>query len=414
MAARNARGPRLSWHSWCASSRVADITTAALARPRPRGLAPSKDPAGVTARALELLLPRTDRQHIIPRRCAGFPGVSRILAGGLPRTLLIMSQAATAGIEVEGLVREFKNGPRAVDGIELEVAPGEIYGFLGPNGAGKSTTVLMLTTLLPPTAGTARVSGHDIIREGAAVRASIGAALQEAALDPLLTGRDHMRLQTTLQGLPKAKRRVRGDELIERVGLTDAADRKVGGYSGGMKRRLDLALALVHSPRVLFLDEPTTGLDPSSRADLWAEVARLARDDGVTVFLTTQYLEEADVLADRVGIIDRGQIVAEGTPETLKAEIGRPSVEAVPADRSDRDAVAGVLRRFGAVVPSPPGHAAVRLDSGEDLVAVVRALDSADVRVADLQLHQPSLDDVFLAKTGRKLDVDETPEEVAA
>jgi ABC-2 type transport system ATP-binding protein len=325
-----------------------------------------------------------------------------------------MSQPATAGIEVEGLVREFKNGPRAVDGIELQVAPGEIYGFLGPNGAGKSTTVLMLTTLLPPTSGTARVAGHDILREGPAVRASIGAALQEAALDPLLTARDHMRLQTSLQGLPKTIRRSRGDELIDRVGLSDAADRKVGGYSGGMKRRLDLALALVHSPRVLFLDEPTTGLDPSSRADLWAEVARLAREDGVTVFLTTQYLEEADVLADRVGIIDAGHIVAEGTPEALKAEIGRPSVEATPVERSERDAVADVLSRFGSVVPAPPGAAAVRLQSGEDLVAVVRALDAADLRVADLQLHQPSLDDVFLAKTGRKLEESDAPEEVAA
>ena len=311
------------------------------------------------------------------------------------------------GIEIDGLVREFKNGPRAVDGIELRVEPGEIYGFLGPNGAGKSTTVLMLTTLLPPTAGTAQVAGHDIVREGPAVRSVIGAALQEAALDPLLTGRDHLRLQTTLQGLPKSQRRVRGDELLRRVGIDDAADRKVGGYSGGMKRRLDLALALVHSPRVLFLDEPTTGLDPSSRADLWAEVARLAREDGVTVFLTTQYLEEADVLADRVGIIDAGHIVAEGTPEVLKAEIGRPSVEAVPADRADRDAVADVLSHFGSVVPAPPGAAAVRLQSGEDLVAVVRALDAADLRVADLQLHQPSLDDVFLAKTGRKLDADD-------
>jgi ABC-2 type transport system ATP-binding protein len=314
---------------------------------------------------------------------------------------------ATNGIEVNGLVREFKNGPRAVDGIDLEVAPGEIYGFLGPNGAGKSTTVLMLTTLLPPTAGSARVAGHDIVQEGAAVRAAIGAALQEAALDPLLTARDHMRLQTTLQGLPKAERRVRGDELIERVGLADAADRKVGGYSGGMKRRLDLALALVHRPRLLFLDEPTTGLDPSSRADMWNEVARLAREDGVTVFLTTQYLEEADVLADRVGIIDAGHIVAEGTPEALKAEIGRPSVEATPVERSEREAVADVLSRFGSVVPAPPGSAAVRLQSGEDLVAVVRALDAADLRVADLQLHQPSLDDVFLAKTGRKLDADD-------
>src|SRR3954466_6286035 len=308
------------------------------------------------------------------------------------------------GIEVEGLVRVFKKGPRAVDGIDLEVAPGEIYGFLGPNGAGKSTTVLMLTTLLPPTAGTARVGGHDTVRPGAAVRASIGAALQEAALDPLLTGRDHMRLQTTLQGVPKAQRRSRGDELLERVALPDAAGRKVGGYSGGMKRRLDLALALVHRPRVLFLDEPTTGLDPSSRADLWAEVSRLAREDGVTVFLTTQYLEEADMLSDRVGIIDHGHIVAEGTPEALKAEIGRPSVEATPADRGQRDAVAQVLAQFGAVVPAPPGVAAVRLDNGHDLTAVVRALDANNLTVADLQLHQPRLDDVFLTKTGRKLD----------
>jgi ABC-2 type transport system ATP-binding protein len=314
------------------------------------------------------------------------------------------------GIEVQGLVREFKNGPRAVDGIELEVRPGEIYGFLGPNGAGKSTTVLMLTTLLPPTAGTARVAGHDIVREGPAVRSVIGAALQEAALDPLLTGRDHLRLQTTLQGLPKNDRRTRADELLRRVGIEDAADRKVGGYSGGMKRRLDLALALVHRPRVLFLDEPTTGLDPSSRADLWAEVARLAREDGVTVFLTTQYLEEADVLADRVGIIDHGHIVAEGTPEALKQEIGRPSVEATPADRSQRDAIAGVLAQFGAAVPAPPGVAAVRLDNGHDLTAVVRALDASSLTVADLQLHQPSLDDVFLTKTGRKLDEAESDE----
>src|SRR3954465_6198694 len=160
-----------------------------------------------------------------------------------------------ASIEAEGLVREFKGGVRAVDGIDLRVEPGEIYGFLGPNGAGKSTTTLMLTTLLPPTAGTARVAGHDIVREGAQVRQAIGAALQEAALDPLLTGREHLRLQTTLHGLPKRERPRRGGELLERVGLTDAADRKVGGYSGGMKRRLDLALALVHSPRILFLDE---------------------------------------------------------------------------------------------------------------------------------------------------------------
>src|SRR5438309_306708 len=232
-------------------------------------------------------------------------------------------------IEAEGLVREFKRGPRAVDAIDLHVEAGEIYGFLGPNGAGKSTTVLMLTTLLPPTAGAARVAGFDVVREGPKVRASIGAALQEAALDPLLTGREHLRLQASLQALPRAERKTRADELIDRVGLSHAADRKVRGYSGGMKRRLDLAMALVHRPSVLFLDEPTTGLDIQSRTALWEEVGRLAREDQVTVFLTTQYLEEADVLADRVGIIDHGRIVAEGTPESLKGEIARSTVEAV-------------------------------------------------------------------------------------
>jgi ABC-2 type transport system ATP-binding protein len=314
----------------------------------------------------------------------------------------------TEGIEVEGLVREFKGGIRAVDGIDLEVAPGQIYGFLGPNGAGKSTTVLMLTTLLPPTAGTARVAGFDISRQGAKVRGVIGAALQEAALDGLLTGREHMRLQTGLQGVPKAERGTRGNELLERVGLSDAADRKVNGYSGGMKRRLDLALALVHRPRILFLDEPTTGLDPQSRSDLWDEVARLARESGVTVFLTTQYLEEADVLAGRVAIIDRGRIVATGTPESLKAEIGRPTLEVVPETRDQRDAVHAVLRRFGSPAAAAPGSVAVRLEEGAvQLADVIRALDAEHLRVQNLELHQPTLDDVFLAKTGRKLEAEE-------
>ncbi|HEX8066766.1 MAG TPA: ATP-binding cassette domain-containing protein [Thermoleophilaceae bacterium] len=308
------------------------------------------------------------------------------------------------GIEVDGLVREFKKGPRAVDGIDLEVAPGEIYGFLGPNGAGKSTTVHMLTTLLPPTAGTARVAGYDVVKQGPQVRSAIGAALQEAALDPLLTGREHMRLQTALHGLPRDERRRRGEALLARVGLVEAADRRVSGYSGGMKRRLDLALALVHGPRILFLDEPTTGLDPQSRAALWAEVGRLAHDEGVTVFLTTQYLEEADVLADRVGIIDRGRIVAEGTPAALKAEIGRPSVEAIPRDPSQRAALAAVLRRFGEESTSPRG-AAVRLTDGVDeLAAIVRAIDDEGIALANVELHQPTLDDVFLEKTGRSLE----------
>jgi ABC-2 type transport system ATP-binding protein len=308
------------------------------------------------------------------------------------------------GIEAHELVRVFKKGPRAVDGIDLRVSPGEIYGFLGPNGAGKSTTVLMLTTLLPPTSGTARVAGFDVVHEGPKVRAAIGAALQEAALDPLLTGREHLRLQTAMQGVPRGERKRRIDELLERVGLTHAADRKVRGYSGGMKRRLDLALALVHSPSILFLDEPTTGLDIQSRLALWAEVARLAKEEGVTVFLTTQYLEEADELADRVGIIDHGHIVAEGTPAALKAQVGRPTVEVVPGDPAERERAEEILARFGDPCASADG-VAVRLRSGEaDLAEIVRALDAEHLKVEQLQLHQPSLDDVFLAKTGRSLE----------
>src|SRR6478736_3824974 len=280
------------------------------------------------------------------------------------------------GIEAAGLVREFKGGVVAVAGIDLHVAEGEIYGFLGPNGAGKSTTVHMLTTLLPPTAGRATVAGFDVVKQGPDVRRAIGAALQEAALDPILTGREHMRLQTALHALPRGERKPRGDALLERVGLTGAADRKVKTYSGGMKRRLDLALALVHRPRLLFLDEPTTGLDPQSRNALWTEVGRLAKEEGVTVFLTTQYLEEADVLADRVGIIDHGHIVAEGTPTDLKAEIGRPTVEITPADPEQRDRVADILRRFGELVQVSPGSVAVRCAHGDlDLAEIVRALD---------------------------------------
>ena len=308
------------------------------------------------------------------------------------------------GIEAERLVRRFK-GVDAVNGIDLTVAPGEIYGFLGPNGAGKSTTVHMLTTLLPPTSGTARVAGYDIVKQGPQVRRAIGAALQEAALDPLLTGRDHMRLQTALHGIPRGERAERGDELLERVGLSLAADRKIRTYSGGMKRRLDLALALVHRPRLLFLDEPTTGLDPQSRNALWAEVGRLAKEEGVTVFLTTQYLEEADVLADRVGIIDHGRIVAEGTPAELKAEIGRPTVEVVPADPEQRDRLAAVLGRFGEIVQLSPTSIAVRCGHDEyDLAEIVRALDAEELHAANIQLHAPSLDDVFLEKTGRTLE----------
>ncbi len=319
-------------------------------------------------------------------------------------------------IEVRGLVREFKKGPRAVDGIDLTVAEGEIYGFLGPNGAGKSTTVLMLTTLLPPTAGTATVAGFDIAKQGPQVRASIGAALQEAALDRFLTGREHIKLQGSLHGMKGTDLKQRGNDLLERVGLTDAADRKVGGYSGGMKRRLDLALALLHSPRVLFLDEPTTGLDPQSRSALWDEVARLSREDGVTVFLTTQYLEEADALANRVGIIDHGKIVVEGTPDELKAEVGRSSVEIEPHDAVRLADLERALAPFGEPMVTRGTSASIRLNEGVgDVAAIVRALDAQGIVVHQLRLREPTLDDVFLEKTGRSLegsgddDEDETP-----
>jgi ABC-2 type transport system ATP-binding protein len=337
------------------------------------------------------ILRSTIRAPGYPKGCA-FTGSLHRYSGPVERA-----------IEVRGLVREFKGGIKAVAGIDLDVAPSEIYGFLGPNGAGKSTTVHMLTTLLPPTAGTALVGGFDIVKQGPEVRRTIGAALQEAALDPLLTGREHLKLQLALHGVPRHQRAGRTDELLERVGLRLAADRKIGGYSGGMKRRLDLALALAHHPRILFLDEPTTGLDVQSRSALWDEVVRLKREDGVTVFLTTQYLEEADVLADRVGIIDHGRIVAEGTPAALKNEIGRPTIEALPAEETDDVTLEQVLCRFGALQPSTAG-VAVRLDGHGDLADVVRALDASNVRVADLHLHAPTLDDVFLAKTGRSLE----------
>jgi ABC-2 type transport system ATP-binding protein len=318
--------------------------------------------------------------------------------------------SARNGIEVEGLIRQFKD-VRAVDGIDLRIEPGEIYGFLGPNGAGKSTTVHMLTTLLPPTAGRASVAGFDVVREGPKVRATIGAALQETALDPFLTGREHLRLQASLHGIRGDRRAELMERLLARVGLTSAGDRKIRTYSGGMKRRLDLALALIHGPSILFLDEPTTGLDPQSRTALWEEVGRLARDEGVTVFLTTQYLEEADVLADRVGIIDHGHIVAEGTPAQLKAEIGRATVEVVPEDTEERVRLAALLARFGTETAARPGAFAVQLNGHGALADVIRALDREDLRAAEINLHQPTLDDVFLAKTGRMLEGAEDEEE---
>ena len=319
-----------------------------------------------------------------------------------------VDSSAVPAIEVTALEREFEGGVRAVQGVDLEVAEGEIYAFLGPNGAGKTTTVRMLTTLLRPTGGSARVRGHDVVTEAAAVRRTIGVALQEAALDPLMTGRELIRLQATLHALPGPEGKRRGDALLGRVGLSRAADRRVGTYSGGMRRRLDLASALVHEPRVLFLDEPTTGLDPVSRKAIWEEVSALNRE-GTTVFLTTQYLEEADQLADRVGIISGGLIVADGTPASLKAEVGKPHLELGLADEQTEEA-ARVLAGFGRRLPERDGKLLVELDGGvNDVAKVVRALDEAGIAVGSLEVVEPSLDDVFVATTGEHLEGAEQP-----
>ena len=316
-----------------------------------------------------------------------------------------------AAIETRGLERTFDGDVKAVQGVDLEVAEGEIYAFLGPNGAGKTTTVRMLTTLLRPTGGTATVAGFDVVKQASRVRRAIGVALQEAALDPLMTGRELMQLQATLHGLSKAEARRRGEALIARVGLSNAADRRVGTYSGGMRRRLDLGTALVHEPNVLFLDEPTTGLDPASRAAIWDEVRKL-NDEGTTVFLTTQYLEEADQLADRVGIIDDGLMAAEGTPRQLKAQVGKPRLELSLAEGT-KEVCEAVLGRFGEPLPPKDGVVVVALEEGAAGIApIIRALDEAGIVVNDLHLVEPSLDDVFLEKTGRHLegaDAEEQP-----
>ena len=319
-------------------------------------------------------------------------------------------------IVASGLVRHFgaqNNVVRAVDGVDLEVRQGEIFGLLGPNGSGKSTTVRMLTTLLKPTAGTASVAGFDVVRQADSVRRSIGVALQDAAIDPLMTGNELLELQAVLYGIPPNAVRQRGNELLERVGLTAAADRRVGTYSGGMRRRLDLALSLIHQPTVLFLDEPTTGLDPMSRITLWEEVRRLNRE-GTTVLLTTQYLEEADQLADRVAIIDRGKIVKLGTPTDLKAEVGAPTLQITVTDTEQGPAKA-VLARFGELRPTAEGTLGVGLGGGATQVTdVVRALDEAGVKIHHLELNEPSLDDVFADATGHRLEGADTATAPAA
>jgi ABC-2 type transport system ATP-binding protein len=321
-------------------------------------------------------------------------------------------------VQADGLQRRF-DGTAAVAELDLRVGRGEIYGFLGPNGAGKTTTVRMLTTLLRPTGGRATVAGHDVVRDPGAVRLGIGAALQEVSLDPKQTGAELLRLQGRLYGLRRSAVTRRVEQLAALIDLGDALDRRVSTYSGGMRRRLDLAAALVHDPEVLFLDEPTTGLDPVSRARVWGEVRRLNEELGTTIFLTTQYLEEADALADRVGIIDRGRIVAEGTPAELKRSVGSDLIVA---------RVGGDPARVAPALREVPGVRQVDVRGDELVVAtgdgpaaltpVAVALAATEVPVRELTLRTPTLDDVFLELTGARMDDDDTdhpqPEEDAA
>src|SRR3954452_2482072 len=307
-----------------------------------------------------------------------------------------------AAVETRNLARRFDDVVAVAD-VDLAVADGDIYAFLGPNGAGKTTTVRMLTTLLRPTGGSATVAGYDVVRQASDVRRAIGVALQEAALDPLMTGAELMRLQATLHALPRAEVAPRSTALLDRVGLTRAANRRVGTYSGGMRRRLDLGMALVHEPRVLFLDEPTTGLDPLSRRAIWNEV-RALNNDGTTVFLTTQYLEEADQLADRIGIIANGAMAAEDTPEALKANVGSAHLELRLA-QGDAERAREVVKRFGECMHAEDNNVSVALKNGAaDVAPIVVALDEAGLIVESLDVVEPTLDDVFLATTGQTLE----------
>jgi ABC-2 type transport system ATP-binding protein len=310
----------------------------------------------------------------------------------------------STAISADGLVKRYPGDVTALDGISFSVESGTIFGLLGPNGAGKSTTVKILTTLSRADKGTATVAGVDVAREPERVRRLIGAVGQRIAVDPEATGRENLVLEAKLHGLRGAALRGRVDELLARFGLGAAANRVARTYSGGMQRKLDVAMGLVHRPRVLFLDEPTTGLDPEARAELWAEIARLTQTEGLTILLTTHYLEEADRLAKRLAIVDRGRIVAQGTPDELKAELRGDAihVELREADAAIRatSALAGVL---GLHEPTLDGRTLrARADHGASAVpAVLSALDLAGIGVASVTVARPSLDDVYLRHTGR-------------
>ncbi len=307
-------------------------------------------------------------------------------------------------IVVENLVKRYPGDVVAVEDVSMRVEAGRIFGFLGPNGAGKSTTIKILTTLALPTSGRATVGGYDVVTQAEAVRRIAGVALQDIGLDPLMKPLELLRLQTRMFGATRDQAEARSRELLELVNLTEAIDRRVGTYSGGMRRRLDLALALAHEPQVLFLDEPTTGLDPASRRDVWDEVRRLNRELGMTIFLTTQYLEEADELADVVAIIDKGRIAIQGSPSRLKSSVGNESINLA---FEDRDTVERALSHLdGFSQRAQIDRDVLRLymeNAAEAIPAVVNQLREFNVSPISLTLTQPTLDDVFLQVTGQRL-----------
>jgi len=307
-------------------------------------------------------------------------------------------------IDAAGLVKTYRGGVRALDGVSLVAETGSVFGLLGPNGAGKSTTVKILTTLSRPDAGEARVAGFDVVRQPAKVRLAIGCVAQKSGLDPAATGRENLLLQGRVYGMRGRELKSRGQELLERFGLAAAADRTVRTYSGGMQRKLDVAVGIMHRPQVLFLDEPTTGLDPEARVDMWSEIARLAGDEGLTILMTTHYLEEADRLARRLAIVDQGRVVAEGRPDDLKGELRGDTIvvelEQPPQNGEVLAALARVPDLRDLAVEARTLRA--RAESGARSVpAVLAALETAGVAVAAVTVARPSLDDVYLRHAGK-------------
>lgn len=346
----------------------------------------------------------TSRRSASPRPAPGHPATA---------------EGVAAAIEVTGLVKTYRSRRgvvRALDGLDLAAAPGTVLGLLGPNGAGKSTTVRILATLSAPDSGVARVAGHDVLREPAAVRRAIGYVAQRPVTEPMDTGRENLVLAGRLQGLNASQARARAGELLARFDLEDAADRLVRTYSGGMARRLDVAVGLVHRPRVLFLDEPTTGLDPHARAGMWAEIASMAGAEGMTVVLTTHYLDEADALADRLVIVDHGRVVTQGTPDELKDGLQGDGVTVAlhDDDAAARAAeVAGRIPQVGGVTRDGRLLRARVASGAAALPVLLAALDAAGLDVREARLARPSLDDVYRQHTGRTFSP-ATHEEVAA